>query len=119
MIRSTFILNFKTILICFVLYFFSSTSFAGDDKKLSNDKDNTQHISGVILDRFNEPLSGVKITVAGINGEFYSDFDGKFTIGNIAKNNTYELKLCLTSFVSKTLKVSSRNSKIEAKLFPH
>ena len=102
-----------------VFTFFSFALYVGDGKKNTVNSDETSPITGTVVDNSNEPLFGVKITINGIDGEFFSDFDGNFIIPNLAKGKDYEVNVFLTSFSEKTLKLSTNNNILLVKLFPN
>ena len=109
----------KLISLVVLFTLFSTVLYAGDDKKVVKSIEEKTLITGNIVDNSNDPLFGVKITINGVDGEFFSDFDGNFTIPNLAKGKNYEVNVFLTSFSTKTFTLSSNEATLNVKLFPN
>ena len=65
----------KLISLVVLFTLFSTVLYAGDDKKIVKSIEEKTLITGNIVDNSNDPLFGVKITINGVDGEFFSDFD--------------------------------------------
>ncbi len=64
----------------------------------------TFSLSGVVVEEDSgEPLTGALIKIQGIEKEYYTDFEGRFTIEALIPGN-YDIEISYVSFESETLK---------------
>jgi len=64
----------------------------------------TFELSGVVVEEdTGEPLTGALIQIKGLENQFYTDFDGSFSIADLA-SGTYDIEISYISFESKELK---------------
>ena len=83
------------------------TAFA--DNKIENENNKktttTTSIKGIVLDmNSGEALAGVKVVIAELNQEVYTDLDGNFEFENVIKD-TYHIESEMISYEKKNLKV--------------
>ena len=86
-----------------VLSFILFTLFANpfDMETIEN---STFHLSGIVVEESTgEPLTGAVIKIQGVENEYFTDFEGYFSI-NEFKPGTYDIEISYISFNSKELK---------------
>ncbi len=88
-----------------LIVFLAFTLFTNPELETLHSKEveKVQFSGTVIEDISGEPLPGASITVKEINQEIYTDFDGNFTIEDLAPG-TYNLEVSFVSFEKKELK---------------
>ena len=96
--------------------------FAGNNVKIENKGKNNQtgvsvpememvSVSGKVTDIVTgEVLTGVKITIEGMDSKTYTDFDGNFTFKNL-KPGQYQLKASYISYDNKVIEWRPNDSK--------
>ena len=63
----------------------------------------TFNLSGIVVEEDSgEPLTGALIKINGIEKEYYTDFDGRFSIEALIPGN-YDIEISYISFESTTL----------------
>jgi hypothetical protein len=88
-----------------LIVFLALTLFTNPELEALNGKEveKIQFSCTVIEDMTGEPIPGASITIKEINQEIYTDFDGNFTIEDLA-SGTYNLEVSFVSFEKKELK---------------
>jgi hypothetical protein len=87
-------------------------------ENLNKEADKVQ-FSGTVIEEFSgEPVPGATIYVRETNQEIFTDFDGNFTIENLAPG-TYNLEVSFVSFEKEELKdlqISGENNSLMIRL---
>ncbi|MAY84616.1 MAG: hypothetical protein CMP59_10830 [Flavobacteriales bacterium] len=75
----------------------------------------TTELKGQVLDQQGEPLAGVKIHLASIDKDIYTDFDGNFVVENVPLTEQ-SIQLELISFEKQEILVDANSLKSELHL---
>ena len=101
----------KLLSILAIVTLLTGTAFA--DNKVENEntkKAPTTTIKGIVLDmKSGETLAGVKVVIAELNMEVYTDLDGNFEFENVVKD-IYHLESEMISYEKKKLKVNANTT---------
>ena len=108
----------KTILTVLLILLIPAGIFArepvtgvGDNANSTEARTSITSIEGVVSDLVSgEALTGVKVKLEGSDVVRYTDFDGKFTIGNL-KPGSYTIKVEYISYESEKIQAVSADSK--------
>ncbi|NOX47984.1 MAG: carboxypeptidase-like regulatory domain-containing protein [Chlorobi bacterium] len=79
----------------------------------------TMSISGTVLDMVSgETLTGVQISIEGTNIKTYTDFDGNYTVKNLApgKYNIIASYVSYNKSLVENLSLKKKNQKVEIKM---
>ncbi len=99
--------RFYTILM--IISFLIGSTYASEDNKLAKETNsnssNLTSINGVVLDKHTgEALAGVKVVIAELNKEVYTDLEGNFEFKNMSKD-IYSIESEMISYEKQNLKV--------------
>ncbi len=105
-----------------IAMFLATSAIAGNDIKTDNKVKAAQEapalaetgafmLTGQVTDSATgEPLTGVKISIEGTGIKVYSDFDGRFRMGNL-KPGTYQVSASLVSYSNSIIELSASTEK--------
>lgn len=88
----------KVFNIFLFLIVFSVSLIAAEGPSGKSSPAATAELSGMVVDKYSgEALGGVEITIEGTDKHYYTDFDGKFEISDLAPG-TYDLIISYISY---------------------
>jgi len=104
-------------LVATILVILTVNAFASNDEGKKPTKESTKVFSGIVYDSENETtLTGVRILVAELGIETYSDFDGKFEL-ELPVGEEYTIETNLISYRVEKVKIEkNQNKPLELKL---
>ncbi|MCF6342466.1 MAG: carboxypeptidase-like regulatory domain-containing protein [Bacteroidales bacterium] len=92
----------------------SITAFANNENEENKNTKKpltTTSIKGVILDKdTGESLAGVKVVIAELDQQVYTDLEGNFEFKNVTKN-TYTIESEMISYKKQNLKVDTHTTR--------